>query len=584
MGAKTISLTADKLYTLEDLYALQPGMLEPLLRLFQIPYWPQQDIVKRLRQSMMNLVRLSAFFLRLTPDEQQVLRFLTGHPGKTMEIGVLQQQFAKPVLPILGQLQKAGWVIVAAPSLALLPEELAAGIPYIDSLRRFIMAEIEPSRPATAPEGQWLHDLYELAAYIYVERPKLTARRIITKTALRQIVARLSPGIAADWEKAPANQYPPRLELLLDFLEQSGIISPQADEDDTQRLLLHEAKWRQYLVLPYSRKLLWLWRHWLKALAYSTHEHLDYVQSLLSAGLEQRRQWRTGAALFLPMMAAKRRQYLDAFDTECSYYTLLFEALHYLGFFEKTTAEQHTPWSQQNSRQSRPFWRLSPVGESLARWWPHHAGRKQMEIHRLIHTAGQTEKILPEVENLLAAWDSAANQGTIGRDLIIQPDLSFFLPRAADPELLWLLAVFTAGQVQDYLYQGRFSRDRLIAAQKAGGSIDQLLAKLEEFSKSPIPDNVRQMILTWGAAFDRTLLARCLILACESEIMAQELLAQSKLANAVIGRAGPQVLLIRPESEAAVRHWLDKKGWVPRHGVHDGQELVSWLTRKGGDR
>lgn len=584
MRSKTVSLTAGQSYTLEDLCALQPGMLEPLLRLFQVPYWPHQDLVRRLRQSMLNLVRLSALFLHLTPNEQQILKFLTDYPGKAVEIDVLQPQCPKPVLPILGQLQKAGWVIVAAPSLALLPEELAAGIPHIDSLRRFIMAEIEPSRPATDPGGQWLHDLYELTAYVYVERPKLTTRRVIAKTALRQIVARLSPGVAADWDNMPANQYPLQLELLLDFLQQAGIIYPQADENDAQRLLLHEVKWRQYLALPYSQKLLRLWRHWLKTLAYSLHEHLDYVQSLLSASLEQRRQWRTGAVLFLPMAAGKKRQYLDAFDMEASYCALLFEILHYLGFLEKTTAEHPTPWSQQHSQQSRSFWRLSPAGEALARWWTQHAGRRQMEIHRLIHTVGQMEKILPEVSDLLAAWDSAADQEAAGRDLIIQPDLSFFLPRAADPELLWLLAVFTAGQVQDYLYQGRFSRDRLIAAQKAGGSIDQLLAKLEEFSKSPIPDNVRQTLLTWGAAFDRTLLARCLVLACESEIMARELLAQAKLSGAIIGKAGPRVLLIHPESEAAVRHWLDKKGWVPRHGVHDGQELVSWLTRKGGDR
>jgi len=69
-----------------------------------------------------------------------------------------------------------------------------------------------------------------------------------------------------------------------------------------------------------------------------------------------------------------------------------------------------------------------------------------------------------------------------------------------------------------------------------------------------------------------------MILACDTPEMATEILAQSKLSNWVIGLVGPQVLLIKPDGEGAIRKWLEKKNWVPRPGVTAGEGLYTWLT------
>jgi hypothetical protein len=223
------------------------------------------------------------------------------------------------------------------------------------------------------------------------------------------------------------------------------------------------------------------------------------------------------------------------------------------------------------------FWRLTALGLALGCWLKQH-GTKSKVRQDLFNQQSQ-EKLSEPFKLLILEWEKLLLPEAL-QELIIQPDLSFIVPRNAPPYLIWLLSVFGNTQIQDYVYQGNFSRDSILQGLKTGMSIDNLISALKEHSKLPVAGHVWQTLEQWSSAYGRTLLSQVLVLSCDSPEMATEIAAQSKLANTVLKQIGPQSLLIKAESEATIRKWLEKKNWVPLPGIADSHQLKNWLTEK----
>ena len=247
----------------------------------------------------------------------------------------------------------------------------------------------------------------------------------------------------------------------------------------------------------------------------------------------------------------------------------------YLGFFEKTTAPVPAHWLSEG-QMTRTFWRLTPLGLAMAEWL-----NEEKDSGKAISQLIKMDVFNKEVEGifsiLFSKWRLVL-PAEFEQQLIIQPDLSFFVPRNSPPYLLWMLSVFGEMEIQDYVYQGIFSRNSVLRALKGGAAVSDLFAMLEDHSKVPPAENVLFILQQWVTSYDRTLFSRAMILACDNSEMAAEILAQNKFSQWIIGPIGPHTLVIRPEGEGVIRKWLEKKNWVPRPGVVTGECLYSWLT------
>jgi hypothetical protein len=304
-----------------------------------------------------------------------------------------------------------------------------------------------------------------------------------------------------------------------------------------------------------------------------------FLLCLLQTATEQAGHWYTATKLMSLTKCPTSDITLSKTDPFASEYWLqdkLLEPLLYWGLMEHHIAELPASWTK-NQAAPRMFWRLTALGLTLGCWLKQH-GTKSKVRQDLFNQQFQ-EKLSEPFKLLILEWDKLLLPEAL-QELIIQPDLSFIVPRNAPPYLIWLLSVFGNTQIQDYVYQGNFSRDSILQGLKTGMHIDNLISALKEHSKLPVASHVWQTLEQWSSAYGRTLLSQVLVLSCDSPEMATEIAAQSKLANTVLKQIGPQSLLIKAESEATIRKWLEKKNWVPLPGIADSQQLKNWLIEK----
>jgi hypothetical protein len=481
----------------------------------------------------------------------------------------------------LTDLTKQGWLIQgASPTCWLAIPEICRVLPHIAAFLKFLLADLPPQTPAAGTcRDQWLTDLVELAAFMAVELPTLTNKGLLNKQAMRKLMPRLSPLVSADWENAlTENRYTPLFGQLLSILDQIGAL-PIVRLSEKPYYRFNHNKWYDFLFLPFPRRLLQVVVLWLTVVSSRQPNQLLDLYCLLRVAAEANGHWLTGARLISQLANTKFSANFSGQDPFAEEYWLqetLLEPLLDLGLMEQTQAQLPTPWSK-TATGTRLLWRLSPRGLALANWFTKYNSISAAYQQLTTETTGSAA-FSSQITSLLDQWTQLSPEEP-DQELILQPDLSFIAPRTSHPFLLWTLSVFGETAVQDYVYQGSFSRTSILKALKANMTIEELTDTLADHCKIPPADNVWQTITSWSSAYDKTLLAHALLLACETPEMAVEIAAQTKLAAHILGQIGPQVLLISPQGETAIRKWLDKKNWVPRPGIASATTLQQWLTK-----
>lgn len=584
-----LSLLLDKAYTLEEIYTLNKTVLNKMCWLFDVSGWVG-NVPNLLREAIFHIPRFTGVYHLLREEQKSIMNFLCESAGKPVAMNQVYEHFlhdlsVKQIDTAITDLLQQGWLIEGEkPHVLLAIPDFKKTLDKMSAFYYFLEAQLPATRTATSNGGQCLADLIEMAAFMYVETPKLTVKKFIAKSVLRRLMLRLSPVASYQWEEAAdENIYTNTMRMLLGILHEIGALKLTVDRGEHSYYQLHTEKWDDFIFSPPSHRLLYMLSWQITKIQYHKGGSLPFIASLLQHAAQVKGTWLTGASLMMSSIVAESSVVFsdkDPFSSEEWLEAIVLEPFMYLGLFEKTTAELPTQWLIEG-QMSRSFWRLTPLGLALAQWLV-----EEKDANKAISQMVKIDMYHKDIEGIFAPLFSKWRQVLpieLEQQLIIQPDLSFFVPKTVTPYLLWMLSVFAETEIQDYVYQGMFSRSSMLRALKGGASVDDLFAMIEDHSKVAPTENVLLTLKQWANAYDKTLFSRVMLLACDTPEMAAELLAQSKLSNWIIGLIGPQTLLIKPEGEGTIRKWLEKKNWVPRPGVVSGEGLYTWLAAGKND-
>ncbi len=576
----------DITYTLEDLHLLRATALNRMCWRFDVSGWVG-NVPNLLREAISNIPRFIGLYNSLSGEKQLILTFLCEDAGRLITMEEICKKLSgtinkKHIQSVVKELVQEGWVLEGEEPYAILAvSEFKKVLKAMPAFSRFLNAQLPAQHQTTMANGQFFSDLVEMAAFFYVEKPKLTGKGYLPKTVLRRLVARLSAAAIEGWEEAAeANLYTRNMFILLHGLHLIHVVQVVVNQIDNRYYDFNGEGWDDFIFSPHSHRLLEAFRWELSRINSQKRGSFPFIARLLTSLLETNGCWQTSTSLMESGIAPDSTVVFDhknPFRSEEWLESVVLEPLMYLGFFEQTMETLETPW-RKTGEEDRKFWRLTPLGLALAQWLAEQKNGGE-GLNQISKADIFNKSITSEFSLLFEKWQSVL-PAELEQQLIIQPDLSFFVPRYAPPYLLWILSVFGITQLQDYVYQGTFTRESVLRALKGGVPMSELFEAIHDHCKVLPAENVIQALEHWGASYDRTLLSRVTLLACDDENMAKEIAMQSKLSTYVIGPIGPQTLLIKPEGESVIRKWLEKKNWVPRPDVVSGDSLYQWLNNK----
>ncbi|WP_378953894.1 hypothetical protein [Pelosinus sp. sgz500959] len=585
MVNKKLPLDMDKTYTLEDLHLMRATALNRMCWRFDVSGWVG-NVPNLLHEAICNIPRFMGLYNALSLEKQLIITFLCEYAGCPIKIEKIYEYFSgkitkKVVQTLVGELVQEGWLLEGdQPYTLLIVSEFKITLKAIPAFSRFLSAELPAQHQTLIKNGQFLFDLVEMAAFFYVEKPKLTAKGYLSKTVLRRLVTRLSAAATEDWEEAAdENLYTSKMFMLLHGLKVIQAVQIITEQIDNRYYGFNPERWEDFIFSSPPHRLLAALCWELSRINSQKRGSFSFIARLLKTSVQAKGCWQTSTALMMTSIGSDSAVIFDhknPFRSEEWVESVVLEPMMYLGFFEQTTEKLETPWLK-NKEEIRKFWRLTSLGLALAEWLAEENDGGE-SLQHITNVDIFSKSTTSDFSRLFAKWQDVL-PAEIEQQLIIQPDLSFFAPRYAPPYLLWILSVFGTTHIQDYVYQGNFSRDSVLRALKGGVAVSELFEVINDHCKVPPAENVIQALEHWCAAYDRTLFAKVTILSCETPEMATEIALQSKLSAYVIGQIGPQSLLVKPEGESVIRKWLEKKNWVPRPGIFSGDSLHKWLNK-----
>lgn len=582
---KKLPLTMHKTYTLEEIHSLRATALNRMCWRFDVSGWVG-NVPNLLRDAISNIPRFMGLYDSLTLEKQLIITFLCEYAGRPIEMEEVYQYFSgkmtrKAVQALVKELAQEGWLLEGEePYAVFVVPEFKMTLKAIPAFSRFLHAQLPASHETAQMNGQFLFDLVEIAAFFYVEKPKLTAKGYLSKTVLRRLVARLSTAASDGWEEAAdENLYTGKMFMLLHGLKVIRAVQIVVNQIDNRHYDFNAERWDDFIFSAPSHRLLEALSWELSRINSQRKGSFSFLAHLLKNAAQAQGCWQTSTSLMMEAIVPDSFivfDYKNPFRSEEWLESVILEPMMYLGFFEQTTEKLETPWLKKE-QEGRKFWRLTSLGLTLTQWLSEQKNGGEA-LNQISKVDIFSKSVDADFSSLFDKWKQVLPV-EIEQQLIIQPDLSFFVPRYAPPYILWILSVFGTAQIQDYVYQGSFSRESVLRALKGGVAVSDLFEVIADHCKVPPAENVIQALKDWCAAYDRTLFAKVTVLSCDTIEMATEIFLQSKLSLYVIGQIGPQTLLIKPEGESVIRKWLEKKNWVPRPGIVSGDHLYQWLNK-----
>ena len=87
---------------------------------------------------------------------------------------------------------------------------------------------------------------------------------------------------------------------------------------------------------------------------------------------------------------------------------------------------------------------------------------------------------------------------------------------------------------------------------------------LEEHSKSPLPQNVTYSIAHWGTSYGRIEFEDVILLKCDSDDLADELMMSPKIKPYLKKKVGPCYLVVERDSYESLIAALSDEGYMPK--------------------
>lgn len=149
----------------------------------------------------------------------------------------------------------------------------------------------------------------------------------------------------------------------------------------------------------------------------------------------------------------------------------------------------------------------------------------------------------------------------------VQPNFEVLAPPRLKLHLRWQLELMADPVKVDHAYTYAITKETVLRYFDNGGSAEVMIDFLESHGKTPIPQNIVFTIQEWGSMYGRVSFLDVFLLRCDSEQLADELSANSKIRHFVKSRFDTNHLIILRNHYEAVLAALQKEGYFPRKGI-----------------
>lgn len=148
--------------------------------------------------------------------------------------------------------------------------------------------------------------------------------------------------------------------------------------------------------------------------------------------------------------------------------------------------------------------------------------------------------------------------------IYVQSNFEILVPSAVTPQILWAIDAFAELVKSDQMMVFKLSRNSVYRAMLHSYTPQTIEDFLVKHSKTPVSQNVTYSIDHWGTSYGRVEFQETILLKCDTEQLAEELMLHPKIRPYVKQRVGPRYLSIDSEQYEQLITALSDEGYMPK--------------------
>ncbi len=153
------------------------------------------------------------------------------------------------------------------------------------------------------------------------------------------------------------------------------------------------------------------------------------------------------------------------------------------------------------------------------------------------------------------AWDN---------HIYVQSNFETLVPCTVAPKLLWSIDAFADLQKPDQMMVYKLSRNSVYRAMLHSYTPEMIERFLETYSKTPVAQNVAYSISHWGTSYGRIEFEETILLKCDTEELADELMLHPKIRPYLRQKVGPCYLTVDGAQYEQLVVALSDEGYMPK--------------------
>lgn len=149
----------------------------------------------------------------------------------------------------------------------------------------------------------------------------------------------------------------------------------------------------------------------------------------------------------------------------------------------------------------------------------------------------------------------------------VQSNFELLVPCSIEPQLLWIIDAFADLVKPDQMMIYRISRHSVYSALVHGYTPEAIERFLVNHSRIPVPQNILYSISHWATSYGRVEFEELLVLKCDSDELADELVHSVKVRPFIRERIGPKYIAVNRDTLDELINVLSEEGYMPRIAV-----------------
>lgn len=160
----------------------------------------------------------------------------------------------------------------------------------------------------------------------------------------------------------------------------------------------------------------------------------------------------------------------------------------------------------------------------------------------------------------IAEWPEEAFDNYI----YVQSNFEVLVPCTVEPKILWSIDAFADLVKPDQMMVYKLTRNSVYRALTHSFTPETIQKFLEKHSRTPVAQNITYSISHWGTSYGRLEFQEAILLKCDNEELANELMLSPKIRQYILHKAGPCYLIVDPECYEELAEALAEEGYMPK--------------------